>query len=137
MLNTSSTLLTVLATLTDPCSTETAHQLNAQMRWRHYWLLEWIDTAPGPHVHYHYLAEMLRHLSAAWSLRHEPNVVLVRYADLSANLAGEMRSLAARGRDGRALPLSRARSQRQFVWVVGSFCGDKPGPAPCEPAGPD
>jgi aryl sulfotransferase len=60
------------------------------------WLLQWIDTAPGPHVHYHYLAEMLRHLSAAWSLRHEPNVVLVHYADLSANLAAEMRGLAAR-----------------------------------------
>jgi aryl sulfotransferase len=60
------------------------------------WLLQWIDTAPGPHIHYHYLAEMLRHLSAAWTLRQEPNVVLMHYADLSANLAGEMRRLAAR-----------------------------------------
>jgi aryl sulfotransferase len=60
------------------------------------WLLHWIDTAPGPDIHYHYLAKMLQHLSAAWSLRHEPNVVLVHYADLSANLAGEMRGIAAR-----------------------------------------
>jgi aryl sulfotransferase len=60
------------------------------------WLLQWIDTAPGPHIHYHYLAEMIRHLSAAWTLRHEPNVVLVHYEDLSANLADEMRRIAAR-----------------------------------------
>jgi aryl sulfotransferase len=60
------------------------------------WLLQWIDTAPGPQIHYHYLAEMLRHMSAAWTLRHEPNVVLMHYEDLSANLAGQMRCLAAR-----------------------------------------
>jgi aryl sulfotransferase len=59
-------------------------------------LLHWIDMEPSPQVHYHYLAEMLRHLSAAWACRDEPNVVLVHYEDLSADLGGEMRRIAAR-----------------------------------------
>jgi aryl sulfotransferase len=58
-------------------------------------LLHWIDMEPSPQVHYHYLAEMTRHLSAAWARRGEPNVVLVHYEDLSANLESEMRRLAA------------------------------------------
>jgi aryl sulfotransferase len=60
------------------------------------WLLRWIDMEPSPQVDYHYLAEMLRHLSAAWARRGEPNVVLVHYEDLSADLEGEMRRVAAR-----------------------------------------
>jgi hypothetical protein len=60
------------------------------------WLLHWIDLEPSPQVRYHYLAEMLRHLSAAWTRRGEPNVVLLHYEDLSADLEGEMRRLAAR-----------------------------------------
>lgn len=59
------------------------------------WLLHWIDMEPQ-RSRYHYLAEMLRQLSAAWSRRHEPNVILLHYDDLSADLAGEMRRLAAR-----------------------------------------
>lgn len=59
------------------------------------WLLRWIDVEPSQ-VDYHYLAEMLRHLSAAWARRDEPNVVLVHYEDLSADLEGEMRRVAAR-----------------------------------------
>ncbi len=39
---------------------------------------------------------MLWHLTDAWSRRHEPNVVLVHYDDLSEDLEGEMRRLAAR-----------------------------------------
>jgi DNA-binding MarR family transcriptional regulator len=62
----------------------------------HEWLLRWIDLEPGPQVYYHYLAEMLHHLSAAWARRGEPNVVLVHYEDLSADLEGEMRRIAAR-----------------------------------------
>jgi hypothetical protein len=34
------------------------------------------------------------HLSDAWARRHQPNVVLVHYDDLSADLGGEMRRLA-------------------------------------------
>jgi aryl sulfotransferase len=58
-------------------------------------LLHWIDMEPSPQVHYNYLARMMRHLSAAWARRDEPNVVLVHYEDLSADLDGEMRRLAA------------------------------------------
>ena len=39
---------------------------------------------------------MLWHLSDAWARRREPNVVLVHYDDLSADLEGETRRLAAR-----------------------------------------
>jgi aryl sulfotransferase len=59
------------------------------------WLLNWIDLEPS-RKHYHYLAEMLRHLSAAWSRRDQANVVLLHYEDLSADLAGEMHRLADR-----------------------------------------
>ena len=48
------------------------------------------------------LASVLRHLSDAWARRDEPNVLLVRYEDLLADLAGQMRWLA--GRLGIAVP---------------------------------
>jgi hypothetical protein len=38
----------------------------------------------------------MRHLSDAWTRRAEPNVVLVHYDDLAADLEGEMRRIAAR-----------------------------------------
>ena len=62
----------------------------------HEWLLgfvdwdgdprEWLDTLPGA----------MLHLSDAWARRHDPNVVLVHYDDLRADLDGAMRRLAAR-----------------------------------------
>jgi len=61
----------------------------------HEWLLgfidwegdprEWLDTLPGA----------MLHLSDAWGRRHDPNVVLVHYDDLRADLDGAMRGLAA------------------------------------------
>jgi aryl sulfotransferase len=59
------------------------------------WLLRWIDSEPSPQGH-HYIPDMLRHLSVAWARRSEPNVVLVHYEDLSADLEGEMRCIAGR-----------------------------------------
>ena len=47
---------------------------------------QWLDTLPGA----------MLHLSDAWGRRHEPNVVLVHYDDLRADLDGAMRGLAAR-----------------------------------------
>jgi hypothetical protein len=44
-----------------------------------------MDSLPG----------VMWHLSDAWARRDEPNVVLVHYDDLSADLEGEMRRLAA------------------------------------------
>ena len=58
-------------------------------------LLEWIgdDGASGEPAS---LPATLRHLSEAWARRAEPNVVLVHYDDLLANLDEEMRQLADR-----------------------------------------
>jgi hypothetical protein len=39
---------------------------------------------------------MLHHLETFWAARERPNVVLVHYADLIADLDGSMRALAAR-----------------------------------------
>ena len=47
---------------------------------------EWLDTLPG---------QML-HLDDAWSRRAAPNVVLLHYDDLLADLEGSMRALAGR-----------------------------------------
>lgn len=39
---------------------------------------------------------LITHLMSFWRRRHEPNVVMLHYADLEADLAGEMRRLATR-----------------------------------------
>jgi aryl sulfotransferase len=62
----------------------------------HDWLLGWIEDDALPQVRRHSLAGVLWHLSDAWSRRNEPNVTLVHYEDLSADLEGEMRGLAGR-----------------------------------------
>jgi hypothetical protein len=59
-------------------------------------LLHWIDLEPSPQVRNHYLVKMLQHLSAAWARRDEANVLLVHYADMNADLDGEMQRIAAR-----------------------------------------
>jgi hypothetical protein len=40
--------------------------------------------------------DIILHLSDAWARRGEPNVVLLHYEDLSTDLQGQMRGLAAR-----------------------------------------
>lgn len=57
------------------------------------WLLDWVtrgsdqlDSLPG----------VMAHLTDAWRRRHDPNVVLVHYDDLRADLAGRMTALAGR-----------------------------------------
>ena len=47
---------------------------------------EWLDTLPG----------QILHLNDAWSRRAAPNVVLLHYDDLQADLDGSMRALASR-----------------------------------------
>jgi hypothetical protein len=42
------------------------------------------------------LPGLMWHLSDAWARRGEPNVLLIHYDDLSADLAGQMRGLARR-----------------------------------------
>ncbi|MGH3333889.1 MAG: sulfotransferase domain-containing protein [Nocardioidaceae bacterium] len=61
----------------------------------HEWLLAWIDRDVSPRDQLDSLPGVMWHLSDAWARRGEPNVVLVHYDDLSADLDGEMRRLAS------------------------------------------
>jgi hypothetical protein len=61
----------------------------------HEWLMSWIEREVGPREEMDSLPGVMWHLSDAWARRDEPNVVLVHYDDLSADLEGEMRRLAA------------------------------------------
>jgi aryl sulfotransferase len=60
----------------------------------HEWLVSWIEWDPNPREQLDSLPGVMWHLSDAWARRDEPNVVLVHYDDLSADLEGEMRRLA-------------------------------------------
>lgn len=60
------------------------------------WLRAWIDRDVSPEEEMDSLPGVLWHLSDAWTRRGgERRVVLVHYDDLSADLEGEMRRLAA------------------------------------------
>jgi aryl sulfotransferase len=59
-------------------------------------LLRWLDQGPSLPEDRDSLPGRLRHLADAWVRRAEPNVMLVHYEDLAADLEGEMRRLAAR-----------------------------------------
>jgi hypothetical protein len=65
----------------------------------HQRLLSQIDEMGTPRS---YFDKLLKGLSVAWKRRAEPNVVLMHYEDLTANLVSEMRRLA--GRLGIAIP---------------------------------
>jgi aryl sulfotransferase len=57
----------------------------------HDWLLECIDR---DNDHQDAVRGIMGHLSSAWARRNQPNVVLVHYEDLSADLEGQMRQFA-------------------------------------------
>jgi aryl sulfotransferase len=59
------------------------------------WLLNWIDAEPTP-PDFKSLSHAMRYMNNVWESRAEPNVVLIHYADLVADLDGEMRRLATR-----------------------------------------
>lgn len=59
-------------------------------------LRQWIGKDISLPKERYALPSVLEHLSQAWARRDEPNVLLVHYDDLCADLAGEMRRLAAR-----------------------------------------
>jgi aryl sulfotransferase len=61
----------------------------------HEWLLSWIDWDGDPHQEMDSLPGVVRHASDAWARRHQANIVLAHYDDLSTDLEGEMRRLAA------------------------------------------
>ncbi|BCJ53223.1 glycolipid sulfotransferase [Actinoplanes sp. NBRC 14428] len=57
-------------------------------------LLAWIDRDVAPADALDSLPGVLWHLTDAWRRRHDPNIVVVHYADLVDDLEGEMRRLA-------------------------------------------
>ncbi|HXQ44316.1 MAG TPA: DUF120 domain-containing protein [Acidimicrobiales bacterium] len=62
----------------------------------HSWLLGWIDWEGSPLGQMDSLPGVVWHATDAWARRHHPNIVLVHYDDLSSDLEGTMRALAAR-----------------------------------------
>ncbi|MET8230296.1 sulfotransferase domain-containing protein [Micromonospora sp. NPDC005298] len=69
------------------------------------WLASWVDRETDPREELDSLPGVLWHLGDAWARRHEPNVELVHFDDLLADLEGEMRRLA--GRWGIEVPAGR------------------------------
>ncbi len=80
------------APLKPPASREALHDA----------LLRWIADDDDPRRYPDSLPGVMWHLSDAWARRGEPNVLLMRYDDLLADLEGQMRWLA--GRLGIAVP---------------------------------
>jgi hypothetical protein len=60
------------------------------------WLLDWIASEAAPREQMDSIRGLLWHYRDAWERRCEPNIVLMHYCDLSADLEGQMRQLARR-----------------------------------------
>jgi hypothetical protein len=60
------------------------------------WLLDWISHDADPRQDMDSLPGVMWHLSDAWTRRDQPNMLLIRYEDLHADLDGQMRWLADR-----------------------------------------
>jgi hypothetical protein len=60
------------------------------------WLLAWIDDDADPREEMDSLPGVMSHLADAWARRAAPNVLLVHYDRLSADLEGEMRRIAGK-----------------------------------------
>ncbi|MFB9543959.1 sulfotransferase domain-containing protein [Micromonospora sagamiensis] len=61
----------------------------------HSWLVRWTERDCDPQEALDSLPGVLWHLTDAWRRRREPNVLLVHYDDLLADLEGQMRRIAA------------------------------------------
>lgn len=61
----------------------------------HTWLRAWTETETTPAESMDSLVGVLHHATDAWARRDRPNVLLVHYADLLADLPGEMRRIAS------------------------------------------
>jgi hypothetical protein len=61
----------------------------------HEWLVGWVDWDPDASEYLDSMPGTMHHLTDAWARRHEPNVVLVHYDDLSEDLDGTMRRLSS------------------------------------------
>jgi aryl sulfotransferase len=60
----------------------------------HDWMLDWIDQDADPRQETDSLPGVMWHLSDAWARRTQPNVLLVHYDNLLADLEGQMRWLS-------------------------------------------
>ncbi|MFY1619581.1 sulfotransferase domain-containing protein [Micromonospora sp. WMMD736] len=60
------------------------------------WLPSWVDHEVDPRAELDSLPGVFWHLCDAWARRHEPNITLVHYDDLRADLDAQMRLLADR-----------------------------------------
>ena len=58
------------------------------------WLRRWITSDQTPADNLDSLAGVLHHLQTAWNRRDSPNILLVRYADLVTDRAGQIQRLA-------------------------------------------
>lgn len=60
------------------------------------WLHGWVTSDAAPDEELETLRGFMWHMADAWERRHQPNVVLVHYADLTADLPAEMSRIAGR-----------------------------------------
>lgn len=60
------------------------------------WLLSWIASEADPRAAMDSLPGVMWHLSDAWRRRDQPNIMLLHYADLVADLDGKLREIADR-----------------------------------------
>nr|WP_246039418.1 sulfotransferase domain-containing protein [Glycomyces buryatensis] len=60
----------------------------------HEWLIGWINEQVDPRESLDSLQGVMWHLKGAWACQEKSNTLLVHYADLSADLEGEMRRIA-------------------------------------------
>jgi aryl sulfotransferase len=59
-------------------------------------MVRWIDRDDDPREDMDGLPGVIWHLSGAWARRNQPDILLVHYDELTADLDGQMRRLAAR-----------------------------------------
>ena len=60
------------------------------------WLRRWTEADADPREQLDSLPGVIAHVAGAWARCHDAHVVLVHYADLQADLGGEMRRMADR-----------------------------------------
>ena len=59
-------------------------------------MTDWISAEADPVQELDSLPGVAWHMADAWTRRDDPNVLLVHYADLAADLEGQMRAIARR-----------------------------------------
>jgi aryl sulfotransferase len=60
------------------------------------WLLDWMDNDADPRERLNSLLGVIWHMSDAWAIRGEPNIMLIHHDDLACDLNGQIRQIADR-----------------------------------------